>query len=239
MLKGATGPRTMLLAATPAAVASFHLFQIEQLYSNADRSVQFIVMHQSPSANGENLWEGRQLTSTSPGSAAQTFTFPADLPSSATADRRELSYGFTDGSGHTGTIPLTRLTQNVTCSTTSSRPTNADFALSGNWYDPATSGQGFTVDVNPNSGTVFSAWYTYAPNGQAEGPAGQRWFSGESAQTAFAPGQRAFDLTLYETVGGLFDELRSGARRVCESDPPAGSTVDPGSSVTLKTAKRC
>ena len=42
-----------------------------------------------------------------------------------------------------------------------------------------------------------------------------------------------------EAVGGLFDELRSGARRVCESDPPAGSTVDPGSSVTLKTAKRC
>ena len=42
-----------------------------------------------------------------------------------------------------------------------------------------------------------------------------------------------------EAVGGLFDELRSGPRRVCESDPPAGSVVDPGSPVTLKTAKRC
>jgi hypothetical protein len=42
-----------------------------------------------------------------------------------------------------------------------------------------------------------------------------------------------------EAVGGLFDELRSGPRRVCESDPPAGSVVDPGSSVTLKTAKSC
>lgn len=42
-----------------------------------------------------------------------------------------------------------------------------------------------------------------------------------------------------DAVGGLFDELRSGPRRVCESDPPAGSVVDPGSSVTLKTAKRC
>ena len=30
-----------------------------------------------------------------------------------------------------------------------------------------------------------------------------------------------------------------GPRRVCETDPPVGSTVDPGSSVTLKTAKRC
>ena len=42
-----------------------------------------------------------------------------------------------------------------------------------------------------------------------------------------------------EAVGGLFDELRSGPRRVCESDPPAGSVVDPGSAVTLKTAKSC
>ena len=42
-----------------------------------------------------------------------------------------------------------------------------------------------------------------------------------------------------ESIGGLFDELRSGPRRVCESDPPAGSVVDPGSSVTLRTAKRC
>jgi hypothetical protein len=42
-----------------------------------------------------------------------------------------------------------------------------------------------------------------------------------------------------QAVGGLFDELRSGARRVCESDPPAGSRVEPGTTVTLKTAKRC
>ena len=42
-----------------------------------------------------------------------------------------------------------------------------------------------------------------------------------------------------EAVGGLFDELRSGPRRVCESAPPAGTVVDPGSGVTLKTAKRC
>jgi hypothetical protein len=42
-----------------------------------------------------------------------------------------------------------------------------------------------------------------------------------------------------EAVGGLFDELRSGERRVCESDPPAGTLVEPGADVTLKTAKRC
>jgi hypothetical protein len=42
-----------------------------------------------------------------------------------------------------------------------------------------------------------------------------------------------------EAIGGLFDEFRSGARRVCESDPPAGTEVDPGTSVTLKTKKTC
>jgi hypothetical protein len=42
-----------------------------------------------------------------------------------------------------------------------------------------------------------------------------------------------------EAIGGLFDEFRSGPRRVCESDPPAGTEVDPGSSVTLKTKKTC
>jgi glucodextranase-like protein/PASTA domain-containing protein len=42
-----------------------------------------------------------------------------------------------------------------------------------------------------------------------------------------------------DAVGGLFDELRSGPRRVCESDPPRGTEVDPGSNVTLKTAKTC
>ena len=42
-----------------------------------------------------------------------------------------------------------------------------------------------------------------------------------------------------EAVGGLLDEFRSGARRVCESDPPPGTVLDPGSEVVLKTAKKC
>ena len=76
----------------------------------------------------------------------------------------KLSYSFTDG--RMGNIPLTRLTQNVTCSTTTPYPTNADFALSGNWYDgAATSGQGFTVEVNPiparslRPGTPMRRWF--------------------------------------------------------------------------------
>src|ERR1022692_2520501 len=125
------------------------------------------------------------------------------------------SYSFSDGTGRMGTIPLTRLTQNVTCSTTTPYPTNPDFALSGNWFDPATSGQGFTVEVNPNSGALFAAWYTYAPNGVSSGAAGQRWYT---AQAAFTPGERSLPVQIYETTGGMFDT----------PTPPGQSTVETG-----------
>ncbi len=123
-----------------------------------------------------------------------------------TCSNGQLSYNFTDGSGRTGSIPLTRLTQNVTCSTSSARPTNADFALSGNWYDRVTSGQGLTIEVNQNSGTVFAAWYTYAPNAAGAGAAGQRWYTAQPPPSAtFIPGSRSIPLTIYETTGGMFD----------------------------------
>src|SRR5205085_5562817 len=68
-------------------------------------------------------------------------------------DQGTLDYTFNDGSNRRGSIPIVRLTQNVTCFTTHGPPPiNSDFALSGNWYDPATSGQGITVEFNPVSG---------------------------------------------------------------------------------------
>ena len=73
----------------------------------------------------------------------------------------QLTYAFTDGTGRSGSIPLTRLTQSVTCSATPPYPTNGDFALSGNWHSAATSGQGLTAEVNPISGVAFVAWYTW------------------------------------------------------------------------------
>jgi hypothetical protein len=138
--------------------------------------------------------------------AVGTATLTFDTCSSG-----QLSYSFTDGTGRTGTIPLTRLTQNVTCSTTSARPTNADFALSGNWYDPATSGQGLTIEVNPNSSTVFAAWYAYAPSGVGAGASGQRWYTAQP--TTFAPGARSIPVTLYQTTGGQFDTPTAPGQR--------------------------
>ena len=113
-----------------------------------------------------------------------------------------LAYTLNDG--RNGTIAITRITPNVTCVTSGAAATNADFALSGNWYDPATSGQGFVFEVNPLAPpAVFFAWYTYSPNGQAAGAAGQRWYTG---QGTFTPGSRTIALTLGETTGGVFDQ---------------------------------
>jgi hypothetical protein len=69
----------LLAAAAPLASATFHTFKIEQVYSNADGSVQFLVMHESAGANGENLWSGHTLIATG-GGATKSFTFPNDLP---------------------------------------------------------------------------------------------------------------------------------------------------------------
>jgi len=381
----------ILLLVASAASAAFHLFRIEQLYSNADGTVQFVVMHQEPAANGENFWAGNALTSTH-GSGTKVFTFLANLPGSATSGRRvlvatpgfaalglvtpdyvmpsgflptdggtvnyagvdqvtysslptdgvtainrngtmipnvatnfagasasvpatvppstldldqhgltgswyepatsgqgveveifpdlagpgtgvvqvswftfdanaaggperqrwytlggnaasgaasatlaiyqnvggnfnaapitaatqvgtatlrfsacdrgTLDYAFSDGSGRAGSIDLTRLTRNVTCASSGARPVNADFAFSGNWFDPATSGQGITVEINPLSPVAFLAWYTYAPAGAGAGAAGQRWYT---AQSGYAPGARTLAMTLFETTGGRFD----------------------------------
>jgi len=134
----------------------------------------------------------------------------------STCSRGEWSYTFSDGSGRTGTIPLSRLTRSVTCSTTPPYLASADFALSGNWYDPAISGQGFIMEINPNSGVVFITWYTFAADGSEVGAAGQRWYT---ADGPFTPGMRAVSVTIYESTGGVFD-----------TPPPAGAkTVAVGS----------
>ena len=74
---------TVLLFAAPVAHASYHTFQIEQIYSNADGSVQFIVMHESVGLNGESFWTGNKLTSSRAG-VMQTLTFTNDLPGGGT-----------------------------------------------------------------------------------------------------------------------------------------------------------
>lgn len=127
-----------------------------------------------------------------------------------------LSYNFTDGSGRSGIIPLTRLTPNVTCGATGDNgDLPSDYLLSGNWFNPNTSGQGFIFDISPSIGNLFAAWYTFAPNGQQiGGPASQDWFTLQSG--AFADGSTSLDnIPIIATSGGIFDN----------STPTASATV--------------
>jgi hypothetical protein len=65
--------------AAPAAWASFDFFQIEEIFSNADGTVQYVVLHEVAGMNGENFLAGHTFISTS-GGTTQTFTFPTNLP---------------------------------------------------------------------------------------------------------------------------------------------------------------
>src|SRR5262244_1349011 len=72
-----------------AAHANFHTWKIEAIYSNADGTVQFVVLHESMNVPGEDQWAGKAVTSTYAG-VTKTFTFPANLPSNRTSGKRVL-----------------------------------------------------------------------------------------------------------------------------------------------------
>ena len=69
----------LLLVLSPSVWAEFHTFQIDQIFSNADGTVQFVVLHEAAGMNGEGFLGGHTLTSTS-GGAMNTFVFPSNLP---------------------------------------------------------------------------------------------------------------------------------------------------------------
>jgi hypothetical protein len=81
----------LLLIATAASAA----FQIDEIYSNADGSVQYVLLRETAGTNGLQGFNGLQLVTTH-GSVVKAYTFVGDLPSSATANKHVLvaSAGF-------------------------------------------------------------------------------------------------------------------------------------------------
>ena len=75
---------------------SFHQYRINELYSNADGSIQFIEMRVG-NFSGESQWSGVTLTSTANG-VQRSFSFPSNLPSGSTANTTVLiaTQGFAD-----------------------------------------------------------------------------------------------------------------------------------------------
>ena len=117
-----------------------------------------------------------------------------------------LNYTFSDGSGRSGAIPLTRLLSNVTCGSNGNNGTaGMNYLLSGAWADLATSGQGLLFDINPVQGVLFAAWFTFFANATpASGPGGQHWYT---LQALVAPSTSSLtNIGIYDTTGGVFDQ---------------------------------
>jgi len=79
-----------------SAYASFHLYRINELYSNADGSIQFIELTVGD-FSGESAWAGQRISVTQ-GGTTHSFTFPSNLPSAATGNTSVLvaTQGFAD-----------------------------------------------------------------------------------------------------------------------------------------------
>ncbi len=76
----------------------------------------------------------------------------------------------------------------------------------GAWFNPETPGQGVLLDVLPDTGQLFLAWFTYdvdpVMNTSAViGDPGHRWFTAQG--TLSNSGTQS--LTLFNTSGGIFD----------------------------------
>jgi hypothetical protein len=69
----------LLASAAGAASANFHTFQIEEIFSNADGTIQYIVLHEFQGMNGENLLAGHTISATQ-GAINNTYSFMMDLP---------------------------------------------------------------------------------------------------------------------------------------------------------------
>lgn len=79
-------------------------------------------------------------------------------------------------------------------------------ALNGAWYNPATSGQGLTIDVLGSQGQLFAGWFTYAEAGAgttAVGSPEHRWLT---AQGPYAVDTAHLNVTV--TRGGAFNDGR-------------------------------
>jgi hypothetical protein len=77
-------------ACAAPAQAEFHDFRIDQVFSNADGTVQYVVLRESMGNNGEHVWSGQVLRTTNAAGVPKQLSFTTNLPSPTTAGRSVL-----------------------------------------------------------------------------------------------------------------------------------------------------
>lgn len=90
MARRLLAPAVVAIAAlgwSMSARATFHLWEIGEVYSNADGTVQYVELFTTFSS--QNQVGSQEIVATWNG-GSNTFTFPGDLPTGSTADKRLL-----------------------------------------------------------------------------------------------------------------------------------------------------
>jgi hypothetical protein len=128
-------------------------------------------------------------------------------------DHATLTYNIVDPSYSStlvsagGSTPLTRLGTNYLCSANGDLPASTvpDYQLSGAWYDPKFSYNGFVFDVDPKLNTFFAAWYrTTKLSSTSPATLSHRWYT---LQTAFTPGTRKLEgVPIFQGTGGVMND---------------------------------
>lgn len=117
-----------------------------------------------------------------------------------------LKYQFSDG--RSGSVPLSRLTTNITCGQNGNNGSvPSTYLLSGPWADLSQHGQGFVFDINSTNSppSLFAGWYTFDANGQTGSSAAtQRWYTLEA--TLVTGTSLVNSVGIYETTGGAFNQ---------------------------------
>ena len=104
------------------------------------------------------------------------------------------------------TEPVSLPDDQASASTPIVKPAGGGFeinqGISGSWFNPSTSGQGFLFDVDPVTNFIFMAWFTFESGANAKvGAPEQRWLVAQGNYTG-----NLADLVLFAISGGLFDD---------------------------------
>ena len=72
--------------------------------------------------------------------------------------------------------------------------------MSGGWFAPEYVGQGFMINVIPQTSTLFVAWFTFRPDGDSASGNDHRWYTLQGPYSGAGA-----TLEIFSTSGGRFD----------------------------------
>jgi len=233
----ATCLATTTLLVSAIAFAAFHLFTIEQVYSNADGTIQFVVL--TTSFDGENMWAfGAKLSSTDTGGATRNFSFSSNLPNASTGGKKVLvaTQGFADLGivapdfiipNHfisTGPGSVTYSSSTISYAALPTDGTNALYVGGTVAPNVATNFAGMSASVQPASALNFQGIWWAAPANTESGwginfahqgdTIFATWFTYDLTgrgtwfvMTAHKTGPNTYQGEFFETTGPAFDAV--------------------------------